>query len=243
LKRLPLHRHPWFAKRVLEVGGGHDPYVGVTHAVDMLPEDDSQRAGALRVGEKVVFREGVLEDIPFKNEPKFDYLYLSHVLEHTPSPEKAAKEINRVASRGYIETPSPLREQITCPIPFAGPEDFHLHFIWKSQVHPNTIAFVRKNERTIGEFTPSAEGKLAKKLFQLARGRPAVDVEPLLPRSTKTTYLFFRGEMRVVEYASFADGYARGDDAYAGARDVGRAIRWPWVLRSGRFRKLRALLV
>jgi SAM-dependent methyltransferase len=211
----------------------------------MLPDDDSQRAGALRVGEKVEFRPGVLEDIPFKDGAKFDYLYLSHVLEHTPSPEKAAKEINRVSKRGYIETPSPLREQITCPIPFAGPDDFHLHFVWKSTALPNTIAFVRKSDRTIGEFTPSPEGRLAQQLFGLARGKNGDaprDIESLLPRAAKTTYLYYEGEMRVVEYASFAEAYARGDDAYRSAATVARTIRWPFVWRSSRFRKLRALL-
>lgn len=243
MKRLPLHRHPWFAKRVLEIGGGHDPYAGVTHAVDMLPADDSQRAGAMKLADGVEFRAGELESLPFRDE-RFDYLYLSHVMEHTPSPQRAAAEINRVVDRGYIETPSPLREQLSCPIPFEGPNDFHLHFIWPSRIAPNALAYVRKSAETIGEFTPSADGKLAAMLFMKARGvgTPKVDVEPLLPRSSKTSRLYFEGPLSVVEYSSFDEAFRKGDDAYASASDVRKVVRWPGVWRSSRFRKLRSLL-
>lgn len=199
----------------------------------------------MKVGRGVEFRQGVLEDIPFKEPAKFDFLYLSHVLEHTPSPQKAAEEINRVADRGYIETPSPFREQLTCPIPFAGEDDFHLHFVWKSVALKNTIAFVRKNERTIGEFTPSPEGRLAKRIFDIGRAMGAAmdhDLMPLIPRSAKTTTLYFGPRLRVIEYPSFKDAYAAGDDAYASARDIERVIHSPLFLLLKRFRRLRTVV-
>lgn len=43
--------------------------------------------------------------MPFADK-EFDFVYCSHVLEHTHNPEKACKELMRIAKRGYIETPT-----------------------------------------------------------------------------------------------------------------------------------------
>src|SRR3954470_11635902 len=88
MKALPLHQRPYFCRRILEVGGGHAPYAGVTHAVDKFPGDNTQRAGDLKLPEGVTFREGDLESIPFGPE-KFDFIYVSHVFEHVRDPRKA----------------------------------------------------------------------------------------------------------------------------------------------------------
>lgn len=241
MKRLPIHRRPFFAKRILEIGGGHDPYAGVTHAVDKFPNDDGQRAGAMFVARGVEFREGDLEAIPYPDEPKFDFVYLSHVLEHAPNPERAIAELVRVAKAGYVETPSPLREQIAAPMPFAGDRDFHLNFVWKSCLRPNTLAYIRKSAATLGEFPDHPHARVAERLAEIARTKRA-DIEPLLPRDAKTTRIFFAGGLEILRYESFADAYRAGEDPYASVALAERASRWPWALRSSRFRRLRDLL-
>jgi SAM-dependent methyltransferase len=240
MKKLPIHRRPFFAKRILEVGGGHDPYAGVTHAVDKFPDNDSQRAGAMLLARGVEFKKGDLESIPFEANPKFDFVYLSHVLEHAENPERAVAELVRVANAGYVETPSPLREQIAAPMPY-DPNDFHLHFIWKSTRAENTLAYIRKNSATLGEFPDHPEASLAKKLADLARAK-SLDVEPLLPRDAKTTKIYFSGTLKIIHYDSFAEAYRQGDNPYASASYVERATRFPGFLRSRRFRKLAELL-
>lgn len=241
MRALPFFNRPWGAKRILEIGGGHAPFSGVTHAVDKYPLDNSQRAGAIRVQKGVDFRVGELENLPFKPEERFDFLYLSHVLEHSPAPESAISEINRVASKGYIETPSPLREQLSTPLPFDEKTDFHLHFIWKSTLRENTIAYIRKTSATIGEFTPSKNGAIARKLYELTRAG-IVYLEPFLAREAKTTRLYFRANLKIVRYESFAEAHRAGEDPYDSVRHVLRSIRFPFFLRSSRFRKLRDLL-
>lgn len=131
---------PWFARRILEVGGGHLPYRGVTHVVDKYPEDEKNekgaRSGNLWVPSGVEFREGEFENLLFSDHEKFDYLYARHVFEHVTNPIAAVKEINRLTTKGYIETPSPIYEMLCCTFPFSA-KDVHLWFVWANQKKMN----------------------------------------------------------------------------------------------------------
>jgi SAM-dependent methyltransferase len=240
MKRLSLFRRPYFAKRILEIGGGHDPFAGVTHAVDKFPQDNRERAGDIVLGKGVVFTEGELEVIPFPDEPKFDFLYASHVLEHVQSASKAVSEINRVAQQGYLETPSPLREQIFCPFPFDQTADFHTHYCWISR-KPNTIHVIRKSEKTLGNFCACDNGKFAKFVFELKRQK-GVDVEPLLSNAAKTTKLFFKAPLLLVEHGDFPSACRSGACGYSTFRRMTLRLIPPFYLFSSRFRKLRQLL-
>lgn len=240
LKRLPLHRRPFFARTILEVGGGHAPYAGVTHAVDKYPQSNTQRAGDLAVSEGVEFLEGDLEEIPFRPEGKFDFLYASHVLEHVNEPARAVAEINRVAKRGYLATPSPLREQISCPYPFAGAEDFHTHFCW-TVAGSGAVHVARKTAERIGEYCDCADGRLGAELFKLRResGR---DLEPLLPRSAKETSLYFHAPLTLVMHEDFRSACRSGACAYGSARAVRFWSAFPMRWVSRRFQALAATL-
>lgn len=242
MKKLPLHKRPLFSKRILEVGGGHAPYQGVTHAVDKFPGDNSQRAGSMVVERGVTFKEGELEAIPFEASPKFDFIYASHVLEHVVSPAKAVSEMNRVANKGYIETPSPLREQIACPIPFDRDSDFHTLYCWTSPRDLNTLHVIKKSAANVGEFCDCPDGKLAHFLFRMRREK-GFDVEPLLPRDAKTTRLYFSGEVRLVEHDSFRAACKKGRCGYVNAQ-IARSWAGPLLsLTSSRFKRLRNLLM
>ncbi len=94
-------------EKVLDVGSGHKPFPFATHLSDISTSDDKYgRAGVpfKYVEGKPVFEFNV-EKIPFENK-EFDFVYCSHVLEHVENPEKACAELQRVAKRGYIETPT-----------------------------------------------------------------------------------------------------------------------------------------
>jgi len=93
--------------KVLDVGSGHKPFPFATHLSDISLKDHHYgRVGKpfKYVEDKPVF-ECNIEKLPFENK-EFDFVYCSHVLEHTANPEKACSEIIRIGKRGFIETPT-----------------------------------------------------------------------------------------------------------------------------------------
>ncbi|WP_207682916.1 class I SAM-dependent methyltransferase [Desulfonema magnum] len=93
--------------KVLDIGSGHIPFPLATHLADIALEDHKYgRAGVpfKYVEGKPVF-ECSVEDTPFEDK-EFDFVYCSHVLEHSQHPEKACQELMRIGKKGYIETPT-----------------------------------------------------------------------------------------------------------------------------------------
>jgi methyltransferase family protein len=108
--KAPLSRFHLDIKKkdcVLEVGGGHNPHPRSNVVVDKYVDDNTHRADNLKVLKNQQFIHADGENLPFKDK-EFDYAICCHVLEHVPYPEKFIGEQTRVASRGYIETPSLL---------------------------------------------------------------------------------------------------------------------------------------
>ena len=54
---------------------------------------------------------GVDKKLPFKDK-EFDYVILSHVLEHVPNINEFCQEVERIAKAGYIELPTILEDNI-----------------------------------------------------------------------------------------------------------------------------------
>ncbi len=95
---------------VLEVGSGHDPKIHASVLCDKFIEDDTQRGGKIwRDGRPLVAADA--QALPFVDQ-SFDYVICSHVLEHVSDPERLVQELQRVAPRGYIETPSEIAERL-----------------------------------------------------------------------------------------------------------------------------------
>lgn len=97
--------------RVLDMGSGHIPFPLATHLADISLDDHHYgRAGVpfKRVAGKPVY-ECDIESTPFEDK-QFDFVYCSHVLEHACDPEKACRELMRIAKRGYIETPTKAKD-------------------------------------------------------------------------------------------------------------------------------------
>jgi SAM-dependent methyltransferase len=121
---------------VLEIGSGNRPRRRSNILCDRFIEDNSERASE----ESIVIDERpfVVADgqyLPFKDK-SFDYVIASHVLEHVENPQKFISELMRVASRGFIETPSELGEEL-----FGWP--FHR---WRVRIEKDTIAMRRRTE-------------------------------------------------------------------------------------------------
>lgn len=97
--------------KVLDIGSGHIPFPLATHLADLtLTDHQYGRAGTpfKHIDGKPVY-ECSVESMPFADK-EFDFVYCSHVLEHTGDPEKACRELMRVGKRGYIETPTRAKE-------------------------------------------------------------------------------------------------------------------------------------
>lgn len=98
--------------RVLEVGGGFYQFPRADVVTDITFSDSGGRNGA-----QLLFREGCTyvecpaEKLPFSDK-EFDFVYCSHVLEHTFDPAKACAELQRVAKRGYLEVPNRWSETL-----------------------------------------------------------------------------------------------------------------------------------
>ena len=93
--------------KVLDLGSGHAPFPLATHLADISFVDHAIGRGGTpfkHVEGKPCF-ECAIENTPFE-DGEFDFVYCSHVLEHSTDPEKACKELIRIAKRGYIETPT-----------------------------------------------------------------------------------------------------------------------------------------
>ena len=94
---------------VLEIGSGHNPKARSDVLCDKFITDDEQRGGAIVTDRPIVEADG--QFLPFA-DGAFDYVICSHVLEHVEDPARLITELERVARRGYIETPSEIGERI-----------------------------------------------------------------------------------------------------------------------------------
>jgi SAM-dependent methyltransferase/uncharacterized protein YbaR (Trm112 family) len=94
---------------VLEVGSGGNPYARANVLLDAYPDTRERHWVPLTVDRPFVF--GFLEKLPFKDK-SFDFVIASHVLEHSPAPDRALAELQRVARAGYIEVPDAFMERV-----------------------------------------------------------------------------------------------------------------------------------
>lgn len=93
--------------KVLDIGSGPMPFPLATHLADIAEKDDSYgRGGApLKMLAGRPFTECPVEKTPFADK-EFDFVYASHVLEHSTDPGAACEELMRIGKKGYIETPT-----------------------------------------------------------------------------------------------------------------------------------------
>lgn len=116
---------------VVDVGSGGNPHLWADVTTDMY-EDNTQRFSNIKF--KGLFVWADAENLPFR-DLVFDYSVSSHVLEHTPNPEKMITELQRISCAGYIETPPSWMELAS---PYA------MHFSRVTQVGSKLI-FKLKN--------------------------------------------------------------------------------------------------
>lgn len=94
---------------VLEVGSGGSPYARANVLLDAYEVTRERHWAPLVVDRPTVL--GFVENLPFR-DGAFDFVIASHVLEHSPDPERFISELQRVARAGYIETPDAFMERV-----------------------------------------------------------------------------------------------------------------------------------
>ncbi len=117
--RLGLESLAWSLRRlycpvpknalVLEVGSGGNPYPRANVLLDAY-ENTRERHWARLVADRPIVL-GFVERLPFKDKA-FDFVIASHVLEHSPHPERFLSELQRVGKAGYIEVPDAFMERV-----------------------------------------------------------------------------------------------------------------------------------
>jgi SAM-dependent methyltransferase len=110
--RTPFDRHDLHIRRcdkVVEVGSGHDPMYRSDVIVEKYIGNNYHRCGDVKIYPHQQFINADGESLPFI-DGEFDYAISNQVLEHVEHPELFIAELTRVASRGYIETPSLIGE-------------------------------------------------------------------------------------------------------------------------------------
>jgi uncharacterized protein YbaR (Trm112 family)/SAM-dependent methyltransferase len=137
LAKLRIHLLPRRRWRVLDVGSGDGPTPAADVLCDRFVGDDAERTAPLKLDRPFV--SGDVQDLPFV-DGAFDFVYCSHLLEHTTDPARAILELQRVARGGYVEVPSEYLEKA------AKSTASHL---W----------FVRRESRTL-VFSPKPTGTL-----------------------------------------------------------------------------------
>lgn len=98
------------SERVVDIGGGDAPFQRADMVTDAFLSEGVHRSGrGLLNGREYV--QAFAEELPFADH-EFDFAWCRMVLEHTVDPARACAEMQRVARRGFIETPSPFGEYL-----------------------------------------------------------------------------------------------------------------------------------
>ncbi len=136
---------------VLDVGCGAFPNDAATIACDMSLDEDRHRTGrATQVDRPFVLCDA--SALPFR-DGAVDFVIASHIGEHVDDPERFCRELSRVASSGYVETPSPLADYLL-------DEEYHQ---WRVASHGSTLVFARK--RAKGRLTRRATDRFYRAFY------------------------------------------------------------------------------
>ena len=96
--------------------------------------------------------------LPFKDK-EFDFVIASHVIEHVEDFEFFVKELERISSKGYIELPTRLGDNLVF-------ENRNDHIWWFTYNDVNNQIIASKRNQLIDPFITVSMGKLFEKIFR-----------------------------------------------------------------------------
>ncbi len=121
---------------VLDLGSGAFPNPCASILCDRELVDNRHRAGLAVVVDRPTVRADA-SALPFR-DGAFDFVIASHLGEHVEDPHGFCREVARVATAGYLETPSPLADYVL-------DEEYH---IWRVGRHRGRLEFRTKGPRS-----------------------------------------------------------------------------------------------
>lgn len=234
MKRIPWWRRPYFSRRVLEIGPGHNPFAGVTHLLERDIAEGKERGGnALMVPATAKLIVGEATVLPFAGA-SFDFVYASHVLEHVEDPMAACREIMRVGKAGYIETPSPFLEQGLALRDETSPTHwFHRWFVFSPS--PGLLVFEPKSVEQVRCFCSCSDGQFLRDFYDSVDFHQA---QHFFRRSSKTTVFYWKGSFDVEVRDHFADCRREGRACRFGGMRKALIANCNDLLRARRVRRL-----
>jgi len=136
--------------KVLDVGCGYRAHPKATVIADVQDLSNYYKERKfIKINEK---------KFPFKDN-EFDFVIASHVIEHVEDFEFFIKELERVSSKGYIELPSRLGDNLV----FENKTD---HVWWFLYDDVNNKLIASKRNQIIEPFITVSTGKLFEKVFR-----------------------------------------------------------------------------
>ena len=96
--------------------------------------------------------------LPFKDK-EFDFVISSHVIEHVENFEFFLKELERISTKGYIELPTRLGDNLV----FENKKD---HIWWFTYDDTNNLIVASKRNQLLEPFITVATAKLLEKVFR-----------------------------------------------------------------------------
>ena len=96
--------------------------------------------------------------LPFKDK-EFDFVIASHVIEHVEDFEFFLKELERISTKGYIELPTRLGDNLVF-------ENRNDHIWWFTYNDVNNQIIVSKRNQLIDPFITVSMSKLFEKIFR-----------------------------------------------------------------------------
>jgi len=145
---------------VADIGPGAYPFLRANVYIDR--DVNVLRAiGDYRGGKWETIHADVQSGLPQVADRQFDYVFISHTMEHVVDPMKAARTLSRIAKRGTMIVPSVIKESL-----FLFEEDDHQWSILPSSADGKAV-FVRNNRAYIDTFKDIDVQKILCRLMRL----------------------------------------------------------------------------
>ena len=135
---------------ILDIGCGYRPHQNASVIADIQDFSNFYKK------RKFIQIKG--KNLPFKDK-EFDFVISSHVIEHIEDFEFFIKELERISSKGYIELPSRLGDNLV----FENKND-HIWWFYYNDTTNNLIA--SKRNQLIEPFITVSTAKLFEKIFR-----------------------------------------------------------------------------
>jgi len=169
--------------KILDIGCGYRAHPNASVIADIQDLSNHYKdKNFIKINEK---------KLPFKDK-EFDFIIASHVIEHIEDFEFFIKELERISSKGYIELPSRLGDNLV----FENKSD---HIWWFFYDDVNSKLLVSKRNQILEPFITVSTAKLFEKIYReslvielLWEGKIDYEIDNSIHQSESEKISFFK---------------------------------------------------